>query len=160
MAGGEAGHVRSPDEGLAGDGGAAGIDADAHEEVPAVIEEGFEAVGGPSAAVGGGLHFLPDAAGEPIVAEREAQAGIGAAGGMAVSEAGEAVFGIPQGEEHRKLVVIDERDIERVTAAELTSRLQVFADGYRAAREEMAGKKPEKARQYEEERRSDINDID
>ena len=54
-------------------------------------------------------------------------------------------FSIPPGEEERTLVVIDEADIERVGPAELKSRLQVFADGYRAARDELAGKKPEKA---------------
>ena len=53
-------------------------------------------------------------------------------------------YGIPQGETKRTLVVVDENEIPRVTRDELSAVLQVFADGYRAAREELAGVKPEK----------------
>src|SRR5215470_19600846 len=50
-------------------------------------------------------------------------------------------YGFPQGETKRTLVVVDENEIPRVTRDELSAVLQVFADGYRAAREELAGVK-------------------
>ena len=51
-------------------------------------------------------------------------------------------YGIPSGETDRKLVVVDEADVPRVTSTELTQTLQIFADGYRSAREQLAGIKP------------------
>lgn len=53
-------------------------------------------------------------------------------------------YGIPQDESERRLIVMDEGDIPRVTRAELSASLQIFADGYRAARDKLAGVKPEK----------------
>jgi hypothetical protein len=52
-------------------------------------------------------------------------------------------YGIPQGESERRLIVVDEVDIPRVTRDELSGALQIFADGYRAARTELAKVKSE-----------------
>jgi hypothetical protein len=48
-------------------------------------------------------------------------------------------YGIPQGETERRLIVVDESEIRRVTRDELLAALQIFVDGYRAARDELAG---------------------
>lgn len=62
-------------------------------------------------------------------------------------------YGIPHGETERRLVVLDEKDIPRLTRDELSAVLQVFADGYREARDELAALKPEKKDRDEAERR-------
>jgi hypothetical protein len=67
-------------------------------------------------------------------------------------------YGIPQGEPKRRLVVMDESEIPRVTRGELTAALQVFADGYRAARDELAGVRMEKDKK--DERRPDPTQSD
>ena len=64
-------------------------------------------------------------------------------------------YGIPEDEPKRRLVVMDENEIPRVTRDELTATLQVFADGYRAARDELAGVRMEK--DNKDERRPDPN---
>ena len=69
-------------------------------------------------------------------------------------------FSIPLGETKRNLVEIDERDVERVTSTELKNRLQVFAEGYRRARDQLAGIKPEKDRDQKEERQPDEGQAD
>jgi hypothetical protein len=48
-------------------------------------------------------------------------------------------YGIPQSEMKRRLIIVDERDVPRVTRNELTEKLQIFTDGYRAARDELEG---------------------
>ena len=53
-------------------------------------------------------------------------------------------YGIPQGETERRLVVADESDISRVTRDKLSAILQIFADGFRLARDELAGVKIDK----------------
>jgi hypothetical protein len=68
-------------------------------------------------------------------------------------------YGIPQGETKRRLVVLDESDIPRLGRDELSAVLQVFADGYRAARDELAGVKPER-KDKEEAPRRDPNQPD
>jgi hypothetical protein len=65
-------------------------------------------------------------------------------------------YGIPQGETERRLVVLDENDIPRVSREELSAALQIFANGYRAARDELVGVKMEKDK-GKDERRSDPN---
>ena len=67
-------------------------------------------------------------------------------------------YGIPTGETERRLVIVDERDVPRVTRAELADTLQVFADGYRAARDALAAIKPE--REESDDRRPDPNQRD
>jgi hypothetical protein len=47
-------------------------------------------------------------------------------------------FAIPPKEEERKLLVVDERDIDRVSQDELKHCLQIFAEGYRAAQSQLA----------------------
>jgi hypothetical protein len=53
-------------------------------------------------------------------------------------------FSIPEGERKRRLLIIDTRDIPRLDDGEKRSMLEVFADGYRLARAELAGAKPDK----------------
>jgi len=45
----------------------------------------------------------------------------------------------PKGEEERRLRVIDAREIPRLTEQEKRAMLEMFADGYRRARERFAG---------------------
>jgi len=59
-------------------------------------------------------------------------------------------YGIPQGETERRLIVVNEKEIPRVTREELAATLQIFADGYRAARDELAGVNYEKSRTDED----------
>lgn len=47
-------------------------------------------------------------------------------------------FAIPPNEDERKLLIVDERDIERVSQDELKRWLQTFAEGYRAAQSQLA----------------------
>jgi len=61
-------------------------------------------------------------------------------------------YGIPQGETERRLIVVDEGEIPRVPRDELSAVLQIFADGYRAARDELAGVKMEKDKEKDERR--------
>jgi hypothetical protein len=64
-------------------------------------------------------------------------------------------FGIPQGEKQRKLVVIDDREIVRVTPTEIQRWLQVFAEGYRGARDELSRTQPERRKDRDEGNRPD-----
>jgi hypothetical protein len=54
-------------------------------------------------------------------------------------------FSRPEGEEKRSLRIISADDIPRLEELEKRAMLEVFADGYRLAREELAGSKPAKA---------------
>lgn len=53
-------------------------------------------------------------------------------------------FSIPEGETERRLLVIDTKDIPRLDEREKRAMLEIFADGYRLARSELAGAKPDK----------------
>lgn len=53
-------------------------------------------------------------------------------------------FSIPEGERERRLLSIDAKDIPRLDETEKRAMLEVFADGYRLARAELAGAKPGK----------------
>jgi hypothetical protein len=53
-------------------------------------------------------------------------------------------FSCVRGESDRQLLVIDARDVPRLDEPEKRAMLEVFADGYRAARDELAGVKREK----------------
>lgn len=53
-------------------------------------------------------------------------------------------FSCIEGANERQLLVIDVRDIPRLEDAEKRAMLEIFADGYRAARDEIAGLKPER----------------
>jgi hypothetical protein len=68
-------------------------------------------------------------------------------------------YGIPQGETERRLIVLDENDIPRLSRDELLAVLQIFANGYRAARDEVAGMKMDKGKEKDE-RRYDPNQSD
>lgn len=61
-------------------------------------------------------------------------------------------FSCVAGAVDRQLLVVDARDIPRLDEAEKRSMLEVFADGYRAARDELAGVKPEKREKDEAQR--------
>lgn len=50
-------------------------------------------------------------------------------------------FSCIDGAEGRQLLVVDARDVPRLNETEKRSMLEVFADGYRAARDELAGVK-------------------
>jgi len=63
------------------------------------------------------------------------------------------------GAEERQLLVVDARDIPRLNRTEKQSMLEVFADGYRAARDELAGVRMEKDKEKDE-RRPDPNQSD
>jgi len=56
------------------------------------------------------------------------------------------------GAEERQLLVVDARDIPRLTETGKRSMLEVFADGYRKARDELAGVKPENDKKGDEQR--------
>jgi hypothetical protein len=64
-------------------------------------------------------------------------------------------FSIPPEEEERKLAVINENDVERVAPSELQHWMQIFAEGYRAARAELAGRKPEATEKRDDTSRPD-----
>jgi hypothetical protein len=53
-------------------------------------------------------------------------------------------FSIPADEHERRLLIIDAKDIPRLGESEKRAMLEVFADGYRLARAELAGIKPDK----------------
>ncbi|MGE0768923.1 MAG: hypothetical protein AB7L90_20975 [Hyphomicrobiaceae bacterium] len=53
-------------------------------------------------------------------------------------------FSRPNGEEGRRLQVIDASEIPRLNHSEKRAMLEVFADGYRKARAELIGAKPSK----------------
>lgn len=71
-------------------------------------------------------------------------------------------FSCIEGARERQLLVIDARDIPRLDEAEKRAMLEVFADGYRAARDELAGVKPEKKdkKEKDEGHRPDLNQRD
>ena len=69
-------------------------------------------------------------------------------------------FSIPPNEEERSLVVIDEADVERVSSRELQRWMQVFAEGYRAARAELAGMKPDETEKRDDASRPDDSQDD
>lgn len=53
-------------------------------------------------------------------------------------------FSIPEGERERRLLIIDAKDIPRLSGSEKRAMLEVFADGYRLARIELAGSKSDR----------------
>ena len=53
-------------------------------------------------------------------------------------------FSIPEGKRERRLHIIDAKDIPRLDDGGKRAMLEVFADGYRLARAELAGAKPDK----------------
>lgn len=53
-------------------------------------------------------------------------------------------FSIPEGGHERRLLIIDAREVPRLDEREKRAMLEVFADGYRLARAELAGVKPDK----------------
>lgn len=53
-------------------------------------------------------------------------------------------FSIPEGERERRLLIIDAKDIPRLGESEKRAMLEVFADGYRLARSELAGSKSDR----------------
>jgi hypothetical protein len=65
----------------------------------------------------------------------------------------------PKGEDERRLRLIDAREVPRLDEREKRTMLEIFADGYRLARDELAGSKPAKA-ERDEARRPDPNQGD
>lgn len=61
-------------------------------------------------------------------------------------------FSCIEGKSERRLLVVDARDIPRLNESEKRAMLEVFADGYRAARDQLAGVKTEKDKKKEESR--------
>lgn len=68
-------------------------------------------------------------------------------------------FSRPEGEEKRRLRIIGAHEIPRLDERGKRAMLEVFADGYRRARDELAGSKPIK-RERDEPRRPDPNQRD
>jgi hypothetical protein len=61
-------------------------------------------------------------------------------------------FSRPAAEEKRRLLIVEAREIPRLTDSRKRAMLETFADGYRRARDELAGVKPEKKDRAEEKR--------
>lgn len=59
-------------------------------------------------------------------------------------------FSCIEGADERQLQVVDARDIPRLNETEKQSMLEVFAEGYRAARDELAGVKYQKSKRDED----------
>ncbi len=68
-------------------------------------------------------------------------------------------FSRPVGEEKRSLLIVDARDIPRLTEAKKRAMLEIFADGYRLARDELGDIKREK-KERSDEKRPDQNQSD
>lgn len=53
-------------------------------------------------------------------------------------------FSIPAGSADRKLFILDANDVPRLSESDKKGMLEIFADGYRLARSELMGAKPDK----------------